>query len=37
VPLPFFSIGGSSLVVSLAAIGLLLNVSRRTRPREAAI
>jgi cell division protein FtsW len=28
VPLPFFSNGGSSLVVSLAMVGLLINVSR---------
>lgn len=29
--LPFFSYGGSNLVVSLAGVGLLLNVSRQTR------
>ena len=28
VPLPFFSFGGSSLVVSMAAVGVLLNFSR---------
>lgn len=32
VPLPFISFGGSSLVVSLAGIGLLLAISRRTMP-----
>lgn len=32
VPLPFVSSGGSSLVTSMAACGLLLNVARQVRP-----
>ena len=31
LPLPFLSYGGSSLVMSSAAIGVLLNLSRRTK------
>ena len=34
IPLPFISFGGSSLVVSMASVGLLLAVSRQTMPDE---
>ena len=29
VTLPFFSYGGSSLLVSMASIGIILNISRK--------
>jgi cell division protein FtsW len=32
IPLPFISFGGSSLIISMASIGLLLAISRRTMP-----
>jgi len=35
VPLPFVSSGGSSLVMCLAAAGLVLNISRRADPAKA--
>lgn len=37
VTLPFVSYGGSSLVTSLAAMGLLLNISGRVDPAKAKI
>ncbi|MEA2622707.1 MAG: cell division protein FtsW [Chloroflexota bacterium] len=33
ITLPFVSYGGSSLVVSFAAVGILLSISRETQPR----
>jgi cell division protein FtsW len=37
VPLPFVSYGGSSLVFSMIAAGLLLSVARQTQPRSARV
>ena len=34
IPLPFVSFGGSSMVVNLAAVGLLLNIARHPGERE---
>ncbi|HDH10138.1 MAG TPA: putative lipid II flippase FtsW, partial [Chloroflexi bacterium] len=35
IPLPFVSYGGSSLIVSMAGVGLLLSISRSAQEREA--
>ncbi len=37
IPLPFFSSGGSSLLVSMMMVGLLLNISRSSVEKEAGL
>ncbi len=37
VPLPFISYGGTNLMISLAAMGVLLNISRYTGDKDAIV
>ncbi len=37
IPLPFISYGGTAIIAELAAVGLLLNISRRTRAADAGV
>ena len=37
IPLPFVSAGGSSMLINLLAMGILLNVSQHTSPRRAPV
>ena len=36
IPLPFVSVGGSSLLINLVGMGILLNVSQHASPRHEA-
>jgi cell division protein FtsW len=36
LPLPFVSFGGSSLIITMAAVGILLNISAQTKPERQA-
>ena len=37
IPLPFISFGGSSMLVSMASVGLLLSISRCTTPQYESV
>ncbi len=34
VPMPFISYGGTSLVINMMAMGILLNISRQVQGKE---
>ena len=36
IPLPLFSYGSSSMIINLAAIGILLNISKQSHTKTAA-
>jgi len=36
IPLPFISYGGSSLVLTMLAAGMLVNIAGHERPKAAA-
>ncbi len=37
IPLPFVSVGGSSMLIMLAAVGVLINISKHTRGRSVRL
>jgi cell division protein FtsW len=37
IPLPFISFGGSSLVITMAAVGILLNIAAQERSGKRAV